>query len=305
MKHKIAVITTDFLAEYIQQKYGVYIPAKQGVLGRLDEPKEAELEDSFPKYAGPVNASRQEHDAWRLSGTPTQENFKIITCFTLSVEKALEKAKEYKVTLTTFLCAALMMALQEMQRQQQPDIARRKFIRVLLPVNLRKIFPSSSLRNFAMYTTPEIDPRLGYYDFNQICQAVRHRMGLDITPQQMGTKIAVNVSTEKLMAVKIIPLFLKNLIMKAVFSAVGERKSCLSMSNLGAVELPEEMLPYVQRFDFILGVQATAPSNCGVISFKDKLYINFIRNIQEPTLESHFFRVLHDLGLTVEVQSNL
>ena len=299
------IFLKTLLAEYIQQKYGVYIPAKQGVLGRLDEPKEAELEDSFPKYAGPVNASRQEHDAWRLSGTPTQENFKIITCFTLSVEKALEKAKEYKVTLTTFLCAALMMALQEMQRQQQPDIARRKFIRVLLPVNLRKIFPSSSLRNFAMYTTPEIDPRLGYYDFNQICQAVRHRMGLDITPQQMGTKIAVNVSTEKLMAVKIIPLFLKNLIMKAVFSAVGERKSCLSMSNLGAVELPEEMLPYVQRFDFILGVQATAPSNCGVISFKDKLYINFIRNIQEPTLESHFFRVLHDLGLTVEVQSNL
>ena len=117
--------------------------------------------------------------------------------------------------------------------------------------------------------------------------------------------IATNLYAEKLMAVRMMPLFLKNIAMRAVFNAVGERKSCLSMSNLGAVELPEEMLPYVQRFDFILGVQATAPSNCGVISFKDKLYINFIRNIQEPTLESHFFRVLHDLGLTVEVQSNL
>ena len=192
-----------------------------------------------------------------------------------------------------------------MQELHQPDATRRKFIRVLIPVNLRKLFPSKTLRNFAMYTTPEIDPRLGRYDFDQICQAIRHRMGLDITPQQMSTKIAVNVSAEKLMAVKIIPLFFKNLIMKAVFNAVGERKSCLSMSNLGAVTLPEEMMPYVQRFDFILGVQATAPSNCGIISFKDTLYINFIRNIQEPTLESHFFRVLHDLGLTVEVQSNL
>ena len=100
-------------------------------------------------------------------------------------------------------------------------------------------------------------------------------------------------------------LFLKNIIMKAIFDAVGERKSCLSMSNLGAVQIPEPMMPYVERFDFILGVQATSPYNCGVISFKNKLYINFIRDVQESTLELHFHRVLQQLGLEAEVQSNL
>ena len=108
-----------------------------------------------------------------------------------------------------------------------------------------------------------------------------------------------------MMIVRVMPLFIKNLVMKLAFLAVGERKSCLSMSNLGAVQLPTEMLPYVERFDFILGIQATSPSNCGIISFKDKLYINFIRNIQESTLESHFYQVLRDQGLAVEVQSNL
>ena len=92
--------------------------------------------------------------------------------------------------------------------------------------------------------------------------------------------------------------------MKAVFDSVGERKSCISLSNLGAVELPEAMLPYVERMDFILGVQATAPYNCGVLSFGDTLYINFIRNIRESELELHFFRVLRDMGLHVKVQSN-
>jgi len=92
--------------------------------------------------------------------------------------------------------------------------------------------------------------------------------------------------------------------MKLVFSAVGERKSCLSLSNLGVVRVPEVMAPYIQRFDFILGVQATAPHNCGILSYGDTLYINFIRNIQEAELEYHFFCVLRDLGLPVFVQTN-
>lgn len=120
----------------------------------------------------------------------------------------------------------------------------------------------------------------------------------------MSTMIATNVSSEKLLAVKLMPLFIKNIVMKAVFDAVGERKSCLSLSNLGAVELPEVMRPYIQRMDFILGVQATCPYNCGVLSLGDTLYLNFIRNIRQPLLESEFHRVLQELGLSVLVDSN-
>ena len=100
------------------------------------------------------------------------------------------------------------------------------------------------------------------------------------------------------------PLFLKNMVMKAVFQAVGERKSCLSLSNLGTVDVPEEMERYIERADFILGAQAAAPYNCGVISFKDRLYINFIRDVQETGLEYRFFKVLQEEGLSVMAQSN-
>ena len=64
------------------------------------------------------------------------------------------------------------------------------------------------------------------------------------------------------------------------------------------------MKPYIERMDFILGVQATAPHNCGALSFGDTLYINMIRNIREPELENHFYRVLRELGLTVQAESN-
>ena len=75
-------------------------------------------------------------------------------------------------------------------------------------------------------------------------------------------------------------------------------------SNLGVVELPEVMASYVERLDFILSPQSTAPYNCGTISYGGQLQINFIRNIKKPMLEAKFAQVLLDMGLPVQVQSN-
>lgn len=299
------IFLKSLVAEYLQQKYGIRIPAEHGILDRTEAPKAAELEDSFQKHGGAVQASRKSNDAWRIRGTPETNDFLHLTCFQLPVDQVLAKAHEYGVSLTAFLCAAMMMALQQLQLEQEPDRKRRKSIKVLIPVNLRNLFPSQTLRNFAMYTTPELQPKLGQYSFEEICKLVHHRMGLEVTPKFMSTMIATNVSSERLLAVRLIPLFLKNIVMKAIFDSVGERKSCLSMSNLGNVQLPQEMAPYVERFDFILGVQASAPYNCGMVSYGNTLYINFIRNIRQPLLESHFHKVLQALGLPVLVESNL
>ena len=120
----------------------------------------------------------------------------------------------------------------------------------------------------------------------------------------MSTKIAANVGSERLLIVRLLPLFIKNPVMKAIFLASGEKKSCLSLSNLGQVTLPEAMAPYVRRMDFILGPQASAPHNCGVISWDGKLYINMIRDIREPELEACLCRVLREMDLHITVQSN-
>ena len=78
----------------------------------------------------------------------------------------------------------------------------------------------------------------------------------------------------------------------------------MTLSNLGQIKLPEAMKPYIERFDFILGVQAAAPYNCGMLSYGDTIYINFIRNIRDAELERHFFNVLKELGLPLTLESN-
>jgi NRPS condensation-like uncharacterized protein len=298
------IFLKTLVAEYLHQKYHIAIPSSDGVLGRLDEPSQEELEDSFLKYAGPVKASRKEPNAWRLTGTPEPDGYRNLLCLQMDTQQVLDAAHEYGVSLTVYLTAVMMEALLDLQREKVPWHWLRRPVKVQIPVNLRRLFPSKTLRNFALYANPEIDPRLGSYSFHQICQSVHHQLSLETTPQQMRARITSNVSSERSPVVRAMPLFLKNIALKVAFKAVGERKICLSLSNLGDVTLPAAMVPYVERFDFILAPQASAPHNCGVLSYKGKLYINFIRSIQEPELEAHFCRVLQRQGLHVQVQSN-
>ena len=298
------VFLKTLLAEYLHQKHGLEIPAELGVLDRLEAPDPEELEDSFLKHAGPVAASRKAADAYKLTGTPEKGDFLHNVSLQMPVDVALQKAREQGVTLNTWLCAAMMLAIQNIQNRKVPDSARHKPVKVLIPVNLRKILGSRTLRNFVLYVTPEIDPRQGQYSFPEICRIVHHHVGAEATPKKMRMLIAANVSSEANPILKAVPLFIKNPVMKAVFHAVGERKSCLSLSNLGAVKMPREMEPFVQRLDFILGVQSTAPYNCGVVSWGNSLNVNFIRNIREPELEYSFYQVLRSLGIPVTAQSN-
>lgn len=266
-RHGRTHLLKTLLAEYLSEKYGLNVPAEHGVLGRLEEPDEEELEDSFLRYAGDVKASRKEATAWHLSGTPEPDGYVNLVTMMLRVPEVKACAKEHGVTVTELLCAAMMQAIDHLQAEKVPVRSRRKPVKVTVPVNLRGLFPSHTLRNFASYVNTEIDPRLGSYTFDEICQLVHHTMGLGNDAKTMRAKIATNVASEKSPVLRVMPLFVKNIAMKAAFNAVGECKACLCLSNLGVVQVPEVMRPYIERFDFVIGPQANAPHNCGVATW--------------------------------------
>lgn len=298
------VFLKNLVAEYLERRHKIKIPSEFGVLDRNVPPRAEELRDCFPENAGAAAASRREATAWHMSGEVQKDGFLNLTCFRVPVQDSLALAHKYNVTLTVFYTAVMMMALQNLQEEKVSAPKKRQRIKVLIPINLRKLFPSETLRNFAMYTSPELDTRLGRYSFREICDVIVHRMGLDFTKKHMSSVIAKNVGDEKNPLVRLIPLPIKNLVMKAIFDTVGERKSCLTLSNLGKIELPEIMYQYIERMDFILGVQASAPYNCGMLTYGDTVYINFIRNIRDAELERHFYLVLRDMELPVTVESN-
>ncbi len=298
------VFLKTLAAEYLQQKHGISIPSGGDILDRLEQPKEEELEDSFQKNSGKIEASRKESNAYHFRGTQEYDGYCTNTTFLLNAPLISAEAKKRGVSVTVFLTAALMSATLKDQAASIRNPYRRRNVKVLIPVNLRKIFPSCTLRNFVLYAIPEVEARLGEYSFDELCRIVHHQLGLTVTEKEMRKRIAVNVNVERLTILKLAPLFLKNLVMRTVFNLVGERKSCFSFSNLGIMKLPEPMRGHVRRMDFVLGVQARAPYNIGSLTCGDTLYVNFIRNIKEPLLERCFYQVLHELGLPVKVESN-
>ena len=67
--------------------------------------------------------------------------------------------------------------------KQQMDFHLKLYpVRIALPVNLRRFFPSKTLRNFISMVYPSIDPRLGNYTFEEIvaiAKDVVENVGLD------------------------------------------------------------------------------------------------------------------------------
>ncbi|NLT40445.1 MAG: hypothetical protein GXX89_08285 [Clostridiales bacterium] len=297
------VFLKTLTAEYLTQK-GVDIPNDNGVLCRLAQPTQSELEDSFQKNESLVSAGRKEAPAFRLTGEKEPDGYLNVTTGILPSGDIIGLARKYGVSVTTLLCAVLIECFIGIQNERVPHRKRHRAVKICVPVNLRKMFTSESLRNYVLTITPGVDPRLGDYTFEEILKSVHHQLGVELTSKQMSAKIAANVNAERVWALKIMPLFIKNIAMKLVYNTVGERHSCITLSNLGVVTLPAEMEAHVERLDFVLGVQATYPNNCGVLSYKDKVYINFIRNTKEPTLELKFFTYLLKLGIRAAVESN-
>ncbi len=290
-------------ARYLERKYGISVPAEEGVLDWRESPREEELEDSFLKAAGKYALSRAEPDALRLRGTPTRTGFLHHVIGLADTKKLVEAAHARHCTVTVFLCAVMTEAILAMQAECTPQ-RRRKPVKITVPVNLRRLFPSNTLRNFALTVNPGVEARLGDYTLDQLCAAITGQLASDATPQRMAARMAANVQPQQLAILKIAPLPIKNVVMRMVYARSGESKGCLNISNLGLIRLPEIMKPHVRRIEFVIGVQRSYPNNCSVAADEEITCISMIRRIRESELERRFFARLVELGVPVEIESN-
>lgn len=292
------------VAQYLALRYNTAIPAKQGVIDCAAPPDPEWSEDGFLRYAGAVTQSRSERDAYRVTGTPEADGFVHLTCGVMPASLVAQLAKEKRVSVTTYLTAVMLLALYDLQRADRVPKRRQRPLKVSVPVNLRRFFPTGTLRNFSSYINPEIDPRMGEHSFDEVLHHVHHFLNLHATKKQLGAKFTTNVRSERNAAVRSIPLFLKNPVLKFVYSRVGDRKTSTTITNLGPVELPAEMSARVRRVEVILGPLKRNPAACAIATWGDELYFNITRTIREPRLERAFFTRLIKLGVPVKVEAN-
>ena len=269
----------------------------------MKKPDPEELEDAYMRYANAqVCPPRPAEKTYRVRGTPEPfHTFNIIDGI-MSVKEVNAAAKKYGATITEYLNSVLLYAL--LNKQLQDPHIRLYPVRIALPVNLRRFFPSRTLRNFITMVYPSIDPRLGNYTFEEIVTEVRNFMRYYINEKFLRGDITTNAATKRNPFIRIVPLFIKDIVVRTFYRRVQDKNSSAGLTNMGALKVPEDMKPYIERFDIYMGQPFSSRTNCAIVSFEDTLTVNFASCIIEADVERLFFRKLVEDGIQVKIESN-
>ncbi len=296
------VFFRTLLAEYLRER-GVQIPDGNGVLNIEKAPRKEELEDAYSRYAGRrVLRSGLAKTAYRNTSAPEPFYTLNVTMGFLPVDRVKAVAADYGVTITEYLSAVLMQAIAENQAAEQPH--RLRPVALAIPINLRGVFPSDTLRNFIQTVRIGFDPSLGEYSFAELVKLVHHSLQLRINRQELQAIITGNVHFAQNKLLQIIPLPLKNPVMAASYWLMGVRPYSATFTNPGVFKVPPEMEPYLERMEVVLG-QATRPSpHCAAISYGNTMEISIAGTGVSSETERRFFTHLVQDGIPVRVESN-
>ena len=291
-------------AEYLRLRYGIEIPAGKWVLDPAEEPCDEEMEDSFDRFSGTKGSLDKESRAWQIPGHEELPGVLNDIRVSLPVGEVRAKASELGCTVTEFITAVMLQALQKV-RTEDNALGASPFIKVEVPVNLRPLFGSRTLRNFSSYVHLGIDVRNGDLPFRDILEEVRLQKRLYAHPHRLTTRVAANVALEDNLAIRAIPLFIKKPVINLLNSLKGDNYCTHTFSNLGGITLPEPMQEHVRDLDFILGRPKKRAGSCACVSIGNNLNINFSRKIAEHGFEDEFVRIMEDMGIRADVRSSV
>lgn len=178
------------------------------------------------------------------------------------------------------------------RRPQARQNAGHGVIRILVPVDLRRFFPSPTLRNFFGFVAPEIDLRLGTYSEEEIALEVRTQMRGGLTARRLLSHFSQHVGIEGTPLLRILPAGIKRAVMSVFFPRVGDLRYSASLSNLGQLSFGEAGDRHVGRALFIPPPSPWTRTNCSVVSFGDHTAISFGSTAVERDMEREFFRII-------------
>ncbi len=263
------------------------------LLMRPDEQvPDAEFEDAFQKhYREGLPGTPELEPAYHLAGVPSIAGYRTVTGH-MPVHSALRAARRHGATLTEYLVAVYMNAIKRAFDEQANGLIRprHKVIRIEVPVNMRRIHPSQTMRNFSLFVSPEIDLRLGDWPFERIVRRVHHQMNIQLDPAELLRQIARNVGGERSSFVRVVPRVAKDVYLSHLRRTIGDRSYSGVVSNLGRFILPDGLEPYVESAGVVLGPNAAYKTGCAVVSYADDLSITIGSVIADRTVEREFFR---------------
>ncbi len=295
-----AVFISTLVGQYLRLK-GYDVSHNQFVLDTGEEVKSEELEDAYRRYSSSkMKYNVKETRVYHKRGTKLPIHLCNYTVCTMPLEKLRSLSKSYGVTVTE-LFAAILLDIH--YRKQLAEGRTNKEVSVQIPVNLRKAFPSQTLRNFVLCLMVKINPQMGHYTFEEILRSVSLQLKLVNDAKALDSLMTRNVNIET-QAVKYIPRAIKNFFVGVGFRINAEFSTSVLISNLGVITLPENVKEHIDRFFFFTGPGIVNGARCGVVTFGDKVAFTFSNCYKEDDVEKEFIKRLGEMGVPVTVTTN-
>ena len=295
-----SVFIFTLAGEYLRLE-GLDIATNNFVLDISEAISSEEAEDAYLRYCGKkAGASLTDPTAYHRKGTPMAAHNCNYTTVYMSFSELHSLSKRYGVTVTELFASVM---LDVMLKKQRLEGKVRHPVSVQIPVNLRKFFPSGTLRNFVLCVLVSIDGRKKEYTFTEILESVSSQLRRINNKDAHGSYIN---STVKLgyKAIRPVPRAIKNMIVKAGFLFGAEYSTSVLISNLGAVSLPDSMKEHTKSLVFYTGPGLVNGARCGVACVGDTLAYTFSNRYKEDDIERDFLLKLSELGIKTTVETN-
>ncbi len=212
-------------------------------------------------------------------------------------------SKEYDITITQLLIVLFMEAAMRLQDIQVEKKKHHKNVAISVPVNLRQYHKVPCMRNFTMFVVPKVDPNQTR-TFEEIIKVVKKYMIENLSQESVERMIMDNVKLASSKFISSIPLVIKNLIVQYIGRTQSRKQFTSVISNVGLFRLPDEMMPFVEDVNVMVGPARAKKRACTAIGFNGKLNVTFSRNVEGAFIERHVLRRLVEMGAKVSVTSN-
>ena len=292
----------NFLKELTYQYLRLAHPELKELVGdSLNSGTSLNRDDSFLKnYKKSATKGYQTKKAYLLKGEMLPKGEFGVMHGYMEIPRLKEVCHSYGCSINEYLVAVYVWSVYTECMKGMPS---ERPIRVAVPVNLRPYFNSITTKNFFVMVSAEFHPTKEIYTFEEVLGIVRDSLRSQIDREHLEELFSYNVSNEKLLVARAVPLFMKNLAMRFVYTQ-SALANTTTITNIGNISVDEEYRPYVEMFHAFLAMSKGQHQKGTICSYGSTLVFSFSYDLKDASVQRGFFRKLAADGLEVEVESN-
>lgn len=286
----------EIIYTYIDHKYE---KTSASILSKERESR-FNAEDSYTKnYDKNIKVKRDRSIAYTLRGRILPPGVVRATHEYMSCSKLKEISKSKGASITQFLAAALIYSIHEVGVKQ--DKSKRE-VKIQVPVNLKKYFPSETLANFFSYIDVNVDTNKEE-TFENILETVKNEFKTKLTEDELKKTIAVNLKLSNNFFLKLVPLFIKKLVVQNAHKEY-RKYNTTTLSNMGMIDILPEYKEYIDKFLLLIAPEVVEKIKCTIIAYEEIMVFSFASVLENTKVEEKFKEVLESYGLNVTTEGN-